>query len=349
MALTATQLNDLRGRVRASLLGCAVGDALGATVEFMTPREIQHTYGVHDEIRGGGWLHLSAGQVTDDTLMSLCIARSIANLDWAPKDIAERFAAWLRSKPVDVGATCRRGIRRFMLEGTLEAPPNDGDAGNGAAMRMAPVAIATLGDTALMEQRAVQQAHLTHHHPLSDAACVLVGHLIQMGCLGKERERLLQHVHTTIGTVPAFRFNPYRGLATGYVTDTMQTVLHHFFRTRCFEDCLVGTVNQGGDADTTGAIVGAIAGAYYGLDGIPSRWLRRLDPQVVQEITLLSDCVLGRAPLTQGMVVEEPLPRKSARGSVGARPETKSAALKKQEPSDTTGVIATWRHLWPWT
>ena len=102
-------------RATASLLGLAVGDALGATTEFMNPEDIREKYGVHDRIRGGGWLNLPPGSVTDDTEMARCVARAILGKGgWDLTAIAEEFARWLAGNPVDVGATCRRGIRDYM-------------------------------------------------------------------------------------------------------------------------------------------------------------------------------------------------------------------------------------------
>ncbi|HEY5191444.1 MAG TPA: ADP-ribosylglycohydrolase family protein, partial [Candidatus Deferrimicrobium sp.] len=102
-------------RARATLFGVAVGDALGATTEFMTPAQIRDRFGVHREIVGGGWLKLPPGQVTDDTEMTLCVARGIAEPGrWDLTEIADRFARWLSGGPVDVGATCRRGIEEYM-------------------------------------------------------------------------------------------------------------------------------------------------------------------------------------------------------------------------------------------
>jgi ADP-ribosyl-[dinitrogen reductase] hydrolase len=120
-----TAAAELLNNGRAVLLGVAVGDALGAPVEFMTPGEIATKYGRLQEMVGGGWLRLRPGQITDDTEMTLCLARGIVNSGgWDLKAIAGEFAAWLRSKPIDVGDTCRRGIRNFMLKGELESPPN---------------------------------------------------------------------------------------------------------------------------------------------------------------------------------------------------------------------------------
>ncbi|HEY5959731.1 MAG TPA: ADP-ribosyl-[dinitrogen reductase] hydrolase [Polyangiaceae bacterium] len=295
----ALSRGDIRNRAIAALLGVAVGDALGATLEFLTPAEIRTQYGVLREIRGGGWLRLRKGEVTDDTEMSLCVARSLAEVGWSPRDIAQRFADWLKSRPRDVGGTCRRGIRRFINDGTLAGLPCDADAGNGAAMRMAPIALATIGDETLLTAWAREQAHLTHVHPLSDAACLLVGRLLQFACLGRSKIQLRRVVDSTLEQWPIFQFSSNDRTCSAYVVDTMRTVLHHLFSTRNFEDCLVSTVNDGGDSDTAGAIVGAIAGAYYGLDAIPQRWIDALEPKLVSEIRLLAVTLVEQSPLFQ--------------------------------------------------
>jgi ADP-ribosyl-[dinitrogen reductase] hydrolase len=167
-------------------------------------------------------------------------------------------------------------------------------------MRIVPVALATLGDRALMERRALEQARLTHHHPLSDAACVHLGELLHLAVLGRSKTRLRGAAEELVERAPAFAFSPYPGLATGYVVDTLQTVLHFLFATRGFQECVVAVVNQGGDADTTGAIAGAIAGAYYGPEELPARWLKRLDPAVRAEIERLADRLVALSPLGRG-------------------------------------------------
>jgi ADP-ribosyl-[dinitrogen reductase] hydrolase len=270
---------------RASYLGLAIGDALGATTEFMTSHEIKAKYKVHKKVIGGGWLYLIPGQVTDDTEMSLAIGRAILQKGtWDKEEIAKQFLKWMRSKPADIGATCRRGIRHYMLHGRTEVPYNDWDAGNGAAMRMAPVALFSLGNIHGLKKFAYEQAHLTHNHPLSDAACYAIGQMVQHGLLGSDRFKLHQITRDLVAEHPCFRFNRYQGRAGAYVVETLQTVCHFFFSTSTFEECLVGVVNQGGDADTTGAIAGMIAGAYYGMEAIPKRWLRKLNSKVRLEI-----------------------------------------------------------------
>lgn len=296
----AYNLDDIRSRARAAFIGMGVGDALGAPAEYMTAGEIGAKYGVLKDIVGGGWLRLKPGQVTDDTSMALCIARAlVATGGWSLKGIADNFAAWLRSKPVDVGDTCRRGIRNYMLKGTMETPFNQWDAGNGAVMRMPPVALFTLGDERMMANCVVAQARLTHNHPLSDAACVILGKLLHLALLGASKTRLRNELDGLLTEHGNFRFHAYKGLATGYVVDTMQTVFYHFFRGRDFEECLVDTVNQGGDADTTGAIIGSLAGAYYGIEGIPKRWLKKMDKNLMAEIDHLSLKLIELSPLVK--------------------------------------------------
>ncbi len=300
---TSINTREVVSRARAAFLGCAIGDALGAPVEFMTAAEIRAKYGVLKEIAGGGWLRLKPGQVTDDTEMSLCIARAVVGArGWSREGIAANFAAWLRSKPVDVGDTCRRGIRNYMHKGMLETPYNQWDAGNGAAMRMAPVALYTLGNNALLQRCALEQARLTHNHPLSDAACIYMGKLLHLAIQGFSKARLRRELEGLLTSHDNFRFEPYRGLATGYVVDTLQTVFHYFFTTRDFEDCLIKVVNQGGDADTTGAIAGMLAGAYYGVENIPQRWLKRLDRRISEEVDILSQQLIYLSPITSALI-----------------------------------------------
>lgn len=292
---------ELLSRARAAFIGLAVGDALGAPAEFLTRGEIRDKYGVLKEMVGGGWLRLKPGQVTDDTQMALCIARAIAECrGWSPTGIADNLAAWLKSKPIDVGDTCRRGIRNYMLKGTMETAPNQWDGGNGAAMRMMPVGLFTLGDSTLLESYTLQQAHLTHNNALSDAACICLGRMLHLALAGRSMTSMRREADQLIAQFPNFTFDPYKGLATGYVVDTVQTVFHCFFRSRSFESCLIETVNQGGDADTTGAIVGVLAGAYFGEEAIPARWLKKLDKKLVAEINELSESLIRLSPYLNG-------------------------------------------------
>jgi ADP-ribosyl-[dinitrogen reductase] hydrolase len=275
----------LQDRALAAYLGFAAGDALGATVEFMTRSEIAARHGIHKDITGGGWLRLKPGQVTDDTEMALALGRSlIRSRGLDVRDVCEEFAAWLKSGPIDVGSTCRRGIRRYITSGTVEGAYFEGDAGNGAAMRIVPLALATLGDPERAESWTVAQAHVTHHHPLSDAAALTLVRMLHVLLAGEGRDAARAIADRLVASHRGFGFTPYRGPATAYVVDTLQTVLHYYFTTDSFADCVIGTVNQGDDADTTGALAAMLAGATYGMAAIPKRWLDKLDRVVGNDI-----------------------------------------------------------------
>ncbi|MBK9029278.1 MAG: ADP-ribosyl-[dinitrogen reductase] hydrolase [Propionivibrio sp.] len=271
-------------RAVAAYLGLAIGDALGATVEFLTPNEIRHQFGVHREITGGGWLRLKAGQVTDDTTMSLALGEAILNHGGIEAmAVAEAFDAWMRAKPVDIGNTVRRNLIAFRQTGNPEAPPSEHDAGNGAAMRVLPVALACYGQAPEVTRLASRaQAHVTHHNALSDAACETLILMVQDFLGGGDAMDLCrQRADDLVRQHPAFAFDKKRrDNPSGYVVETMQAVLQAFFTTNRFEECLIDVVNRGGDADTTGAIAGMLAGARYGLESIPEAWLHALDEAI---------------------------------------------------------------------
>lgn len=276
---------SLLDRALGAYLGLAIGDALGATVEFMTPREIMAKYGTHREILGGGWLRLKPGQVTDDTMMALALGDAIVKAKgWDLREVAEHYLAWMRSKPVDCGATCRRGIRRYMLEGTLEAPQSEGDAGNGAVMRNLPAVLGFLKDEDALVANSLAQGRVTHGHRLSDLANVALARMTAALLLGQGMTVARTIADELAATEPRFSTERYRGAATGYVVDTVQTVLYHFFTHDDFESYMIAVVNRGDDADTTGALAGMLAGARFGVRGLPKRWLRKVDPEMRHRI-----------------------------------------------------------------
>ena len=276
---------SLFNRALGAYLGFACGDALGATVEFMTPRQIQKRHGVHQEMIGGGWLGLDAGQVTDDTQMALALGQAIIDHQgWNIQAVADNFVAWMESNPPDIGNTCRRGISRYRDGGALFGPPSEADAGNGACMRNLPVVLATLNQPDCFSEWSLQQCHLTHNNPLSDAATLTLGRMVRALVYVQDLPACRLEAESLIKQYGEFAYTPYPGKASGYIVDTVQTVLHHFFSTDNFESCLIATVNQGNDADTTGALAGMLAGARYGFEQIPERWLAQLDQQIYEQI-----------------------------------------------------------------
>lgn len=272
----------------AAYLGLAIGDALGATVEFMTPAEIRHEYGTHKNMIGGGWLKLKAGDITDDTEMSLALGNAIlaaGKVD--PTSVAEAFSEWMRSKPKDIGNTVRRGIVQYRRTGQTTMPASEHDAGNGACMRCLPVALVTLHSSWTEVQTASRlQAHTTHNNPVSDAGTECIIQMVQAAILGEPLAELELLAHELVQRYPVFEYRQRRrDNPSGYIVDTLQAVFQSLFSTDSFEAALVDVVNRGGDADTTGAILGMVAGALYGLDNIPTRWLERLAPNIRAQCT----------------------------------------------------------------
>jgi ADP-ribosyl-[dinitrogen reductase] hydrolase len=299
-------------RAIGAYLGLAIGDALGATVEFRSAKDIAKRDGIHDEIIGGGWLKLKPGDVTDDTTMSLVLGDSILQqgcVDAAA--VAEAFSQWLQRRPVDIGATVKRGIIHYRYSGEPSVIESEWDAGNGACMRTLPVALATLGcDEGEITQASRRQAHVTHNNSLSDVATECVIKLIQLALKGNEKSTLIDYVnHELVERYPEFE---YRNSTTenpgGYIVETLQAVLQALQTTGSFEQCLINVVNRGGDADTTGAIAGMVAGSLYGVESIPKRWRTVLNEEISnaceqQAVALLQmDYQPGSASLSGGVV-----------------------------------------------
>lgn len=294
-----TPVDQLQARAVGAYLGLAVGDALGATVEFLIPREIKELHGVHRDLIGGGWLKLRKGQVTDDTEMSLALGQAILDTgDVAAGPIAAAFSAWMKSKPVDIGNTVRRGITHYRLTGEPQVQESGYDAGNGACMRSLPIALATLGaddETVAAANRI--QSHITHHNALGDAGTFTVIRMVQAALLGGTWEDLKGLTNTLIDEEPKYRYDRRRmENPGGYLVDTLQAVFQSLFVTDSFEEALIEVVNRGGDADTTGAILGMIAGAFYGPDAIPRRWVSTLDKKVAASCRAQASALLAMSP-----------------------------------------------------
>ncbi len=288
------EMIDLLDRFQGCLVGLAVGDALGGPLEFLIPAEIRERHGgyVRDMV-GGGWLHLRPGEYTDDTQMMLCLAESIVeqgNFDM--DDVARRFLAWYDSDPKDVGNTTRTALAELKRgvpwqqsgKRAYDILSSQG-AGNGSLMRCAPVGLFHYQHRERLIQDSVDSSRITHWDPRACYSAVALN-LAIAELLAGNREGLLAavsnalqqaepEVHRTLLGVE----NKTRGQlrSTGYVINTLDVALWCFLKMPSFEDALVAVVNLGGDADTAGAVCGALAGAHYGLSGIPARWLETLE------------------------------------------------------------------------
>ena len=277
-------------RAVGCLVGLACGDALGGPVEFVDRVEIARRYpsGLREFV-GGGWLALAPGEITDDTQMTLMVAESLANspgLNPNLDDLAARFVAWLAGGPKDVGNTTRAAITALAAgtpwsDAGAEVARLAGDraAGNGAVMRCAPVAIRYRNDRARLIQASIDIARITHDDPRCTWSAVAVNqaiaHLLRGGAASEIAAAAVEGVpeptvRAAVLTAADREVAAIR--AGGFVLDTVAAAVHCFVHGHGFEDTIVAAVALGDDTDTTGAVAGALAGAYYGSDAIPARW-----------------------------------------------------------------------------
>jgi ADP-ribosyl-[dinitrogen reductase] hydrolase len=295
--------------IKAALLGVAIGDALGATVEFMSKDEIKKKYGVHRDIIGGGWLNLEPGETTDDTAMTLCVARGIvANPDHPRQHIGEQFVKWYRTGPKDIGNTCRAAIEEHIRSGywqdDIYHEDQEYQAGNGALMRCIYPALfyKDLQDAMRLAQN---QGAMTHFSNTSSEAIALYTTMIHTALDQPTHElSLLAATLIVRDSFPIYediwklKSNDLK--PTGYVIDSLRTALWYvLMKDFSFEEALIRAVNKGGDADTIGAIAGGLAGAIWGMEFIPVRWLEALDPAVREEIEELAEKAIQNRSLVQ--------------------------------------------------
>jgi len=282
----------IRDRFRGALLGVAVGDALGAPAEFLTAAQIVERYGVITEMVGGGCHNVAPGETTDATGMMLCLAESLADVrDFDPRDVMERYRAWFDAGPRDVSLT----VRTVMLGYRAGTPWDVASrrafeilggprAANGSIMRTAPIGLLYHDDPERRRDVSQRESMLTHFDPLAGAACAAFNDMLAAAVHGELHKRLAditaayededRRVSATLRE--AADAEPEEIQSAAFVLDTLRTALWAVLRSTSFEDALCITVNLGDDADTVGAVTGALAGALYGRAGIPARWLEAL-------------------------------------------------------------------------
>lgn len=290
-----------KDRQRGMLLGLAIGDALGAAVEFQSPGRFPEVAGYRD----GGLHRLKPGEWTDDTSMALALADSIANSGWDLNDQAKRYVKWWRDGAYSVNGTCfdigmttRAGLRRFCESGDAKHSGDraESTSGNGSIMRLAPVPIhfANLFPDRLEEllERAVESSLPTHASPQCLTACAYFSVVLAGLVHGVPREEVLRedwkplrklreivNLHREVEQIirGSFRLKePPMIRGSGYVIKSLEAALWAFHRASDFRQAVLLAVNLGDDADTTGAVCGQLAGAYWGESGIPSELLTGL-------------------------------------------------------------------------
>ena len=300
-----------RDRFRGALLGLAVGEALGAPADFLTAAQIEERHGVITDMLGGGCHDVAPGETTDATEMMLCLAESLADRRaFDPEDIMERYLAWFDGTPRDVSLTVRTVLLSFR-SGThwdlasrrafeiLGSPT----AGNGSLMRCAPLALLYCGDAEARHANSQRESTLTHFDRLAGWACVAFNDLLDAAIAGELREELPSIAHTideedkrvSATLREALEAEPEEVQSSTFVLDTLRTAVWSVLHTGTFEEAVCFAVNLGNDADTVGAVTGALAGAVYGEAGIPPRWLAPLQgrERIAAVAERLADLALG--------------------------------------------------------
>jgi ADP-ribosylglycohydrolase len=284
-------------RYRGCLLGLAAGDALGTTLEFKHPGNFTPL----TDIVGGGPFNLKPGEWTDDTSMALCLAESlVTRREFDPIHQLETYVRWwqhghlsVKGWCFDIGITTSGALRRFQQH--REPYPGSTSphaAGNGSLMRLAPAPLAFAATPAVAVYMAGQSSRTTHGAPECVDACRYFAGLLLAAVSGLPKSAILNNDYEPVhkcwienplaekvaeiarGSFKVRRPPDIRG--SGYVIHTLEAALWAFHTTDTFRDGALAVVNLGEDADSTGAVYGQIAGAYYAADGIPAEWVSKL-------------------------------------------------------------------------
>ena len=285
-------MTSTQDRLRGIALGAAIGDALGMPLEFQPRRDIT---AIEKEMVNG---HLPAGTFTDDTEMALALAESLlAHTPLDGSDLALRFVDWYHGNPPDIGVHTKH-VLSLIDTGTpwQEAANaaqqlNPGSSSNGSLMRCWPVAVTYWDQPELLISESKLQSEITHAHPDCVNSCVFINLLLQHLVNRNNRHSTASFLHASLSQVITTLnfdedFNTLVTMASskkreelpnsGWVKHTLESALWAVLTTNSFEDAVVQAVNLGSDADTTGSVAGALAGALYGVAAIPQRWTNLL-------------------------------------------------------------------------
>ncbi|MDK2974947.1 MAG: hypothetical protein PWP08_1318 [Methanofollis sp.] len=263
-------------RAAGILVGLAVGDALGAPLEGLPPQEKNVT-----EMQSGGIHAVSRGEYTDDTLQAMGLARSLVLYrGFSPEDFISRLISGFEKAPAYYGPTSRM-VFSLIQEGVrpeeaalIAHARNGGSRTNGSVMRGPPLGI--FYPPGAVREVSLACSALTHYDPVAGECSAFVNLMIAEMCRGVSKTRAFSRALDCCGNDEvAGRFGDFRARPLEPALDaalSTHCALTVFMDSRTFEETLVRAVNLGGDADTVGAIAGALAGAHYGFSAIPDRW-----------------------------------------------------------------------------
>lgn len=308
-------LKNIQDRFRGCLVGLAVGDAVGTTAEFCPPGSFEPVV----DMVGGGRFNLLPGQWTDDTSMALCLAESLVECQgFDPVDQMQRYVSWRsqghlssNGRFFDIGRTVSQALDLFERTGEPFSGTTDPySAGNGSLMRLAPVPMFYARQPLQAIQKSAESSRTTHGSPAAVDACRYMGALICGALAGASKDALLSSRYTSVpdywkqfplvGEIDEIACGSFKSRqppeikGTAYVVKSLEAALWAFFRSDSFRAGCLLAVNLGDDADTTAAIYGQLAGAFYGLEGIPVSWSEKI--ALYQQILTFADQLLAKAP-----------------------------------------------------
>ncbi|MDE0231929.1 MAG: ADP-ribosylglycohydrolase family protein [bacterium] len=276
---------DLRDRIAGGLLGVAAGDALGATLEFMSPAQIKRRHGVHREITGGGPFCWRPGQGTDDTDLTWAVLAAYLDGPFTLERAAANMLDWYRSGPPDIGGATSEALGRLQATGDprTSGATRESSCGNGSLMRCIPTALAR-ADPGVRRRELAEVSAITHAHLQCTDSCRAYGEIVNALLEGAA-------AHDALAAARALRLHPKvrealdidprlpvdRLRTSGYVIHSLGCAVWAIQQDTGFEEVIVALVNRGDDADTTGAIAGGLVGVLWGLEAVPSRWRRKLE------------------------------------------------------------------------
>ncbi len=274
----------LADRISGGLLGVAAGDALGTTLEFMAPAGIAAVLGVHRHITGGGPFGRRPGQGSDDSDLTAAVLQAYVD-GYSLDAAAANMLAWAAGDPPDIGRTTAAALAELRACGDPRSSgrSDEQSCGNGSLMRCIPSALAR-ADDGLRRRELAEVCAVTHAHPVCVDSCVAYGEIAHgllegdtpREALGRACALSLHPQVLAALRVPAD--TPLEALATsGWVIDSLRCAAWAVRQEATFEETLVGLVNRGDDADTTGAIAGGLLGVLHGREAIPERWLEVLE------------------------------------------------------------------------
>jgi len=287
-------MDPLQEKYRGAMIGLAIGDALGVPVEFHRPGEFKPVCDFVESLSRSG---LPAGHWSDDTAMALCLAKSLIEKGFDPVDQVEKYVRWCMEgycsstgKAMGIGQTVWRALIEYIPgESPYVAISGRFSDGNGSLMRIAPIPLYFRNSPFEAMESAELSSRITHGSRLCVDACKYYSGLIIGALNGLSKDEILSPLYSPIkdywrdhvltDEIQAIAIGSYKEIhppeiqGSGYVVKSLEAALWAFHNSDSYEEGVLKAVNLGDDADTTAAIYGQLAGAFYGIQGIPRRWV----------------------------------------------------------------------------